>query len=167
MGIRQIRVFMQSSEPNEDGAETLIGKVFRPLALEFADSLDWFSRYGSPADDSGDCDITLIPDEYKRPLQPGGNGFHRSLRFRYSIADDRQASFERRAQEIINRERYCVSDFRLYDYVADVGNNRFLGNENRQPGRSETRAMLVIQLYSAISRLVIDSLVPTTRVATA
>lgn len=161
MGIRQTRVFVPSSEPDAGWAETLIGKVFRPLTAEFAAQLDWFwfSRYGSTVTDSGDCDVARIPAEYKLPLQPGADASHRSMRFRFSIADDQQAAFERRALQVILEQGYRVSDFRPYDFVADTGNKRFLGNENRQPGRAEQRALLVTQFYAATSRLVIDALV--------
>src|ERR1700723_3003800 len=99
MANRQTRIFVPSTEPLEDWAETLIGRVFRPLTGEYGGALEWFwfSRYGQTADDSGDCDISQIPDEFKRPLQPGGTGFHRSMRFRFRIADDAQDAFEGRA----------------------------------------------------------------------
>jgi len=93
MGTGQTRVFVRSDEP-QDWAETLVGKVFRPLTAEFSESLQWFwfSQYGCPADDSVDCDITQIPAEYKR------DGFHRSMRFRFFVDDNRQAEFEQRGQ---------------------------------------------------------------------
>lgn len=161
MAIRQTRVFVRSDEPHEDWAETLIGRVFCPLTNEFTDTLVWFwfSRYGAPATDSGDCNIAVIPDEYKQPLQPGGERVHRSMRFRFNIADDRQAEFERRASELIEQGRYAISDFSDYSYIGDIGNNRFLGVENRQPGRAEQRAVLATNFYWVISRLVIDTLV--------
>ena len=161
MGVRQTRVFVPSREPDADWAETLIGRVFRPLTAAFADQLDWFwfSRYGSPAADSGDCDIARIPAEYTPQQQPGADGYHRSMRFRYAIGDDRQAAFEQRAQQMILEQGYRISDFRPYDFVADTGGNRLLGVENRQPGRAEQRALLVTEFYAATSRLVIDALV--------
>jgi hypothetical protein len=161
MGVRQTRVLVRSDEPGDDWTETLVGRVFRPLTAEFSDSLQWFwfSRYGSPADDSGDCNINQIPAEYKQPQVPGGDGFHRSMRFRFSVADNRQAEFEQRGQDLIDKNGYRISDFREYDHVADTGNNRFLGTENRQPNRAERRAILAIHFYMAASRLVIDALV--------
>ena len=161
MGIRQTRVFVASTEAEDDWAETLIGSLLRPLTAEFAAHLDWFwfSRYGSAAEDSGDCDIALIPAEYKRPLENGGPEIHRSMRFRYAIADEWQEPFERRARQLVTQQNYCVSDFRAYDFVGDTGNNRLLGNENRLPGRAQQRALLVTQFYMAISRLMIDALV--------
>lgn len=72
MGVKQTRVFVLSTEPLDGWAETLIGRVFKPLTNEFRDALQWFwfSRYVSPADETADCDIAAIPDEYKRPLDP-------------------------------------------------------------------------------------------------
>ncbi len=152
--VQQTRVFVPSNEP-QNWAETLIGRVFKPLTAEFADSIDWFwfSRYGVPADDSGDCDIAQIPTEYKQ------GGLHRSLRFRFSISDDRQVDFEKRGRELINANGYRVSDFRDYDFIENLGDRRFLGPENQQPGRGEMRADLVVRFLMAVSRLVIDALV--------
>ena len=132
--------FVRSSEPVTDWAETLIGKVFRPLTNEFGDALIWFwfSRYGQEASDSGDCEIAAIPAEYKEPLEPSGVGVHRSMRLRFNIDSAQTCStFEQRARELIDEGGYRISDFREYDYVSDAGNNRFLGNENRRPGRPE------------------------------
>ena len=106
-----------------------------------------------------DCDITQIPAEYKQPLQPGGGGFHRSMRFRFSVAGDREADFEQRGQELIETNGYRISDFQSYDHIADTGNNRFLGTENRQPGRAKQRAILVTHFFMAVSQLLIDALV--------
>jgi hypothetical protein len=158
---RQTRIFGKSDEP-ADWAETLIGRVFRPLTKDFAESLEWFwfSRYGGPADESGDCDVSRIPDDYKRPPEPGGIPFHRSVRFRFNISDHAQATtFEKRAEEVICDSGYSISDFRDYAFVEDTGNNRFLGVENRGSGRAEQRAAAVTRFYHAVSLLVIDALV--------
>jgi hypothetical protein len=154
-------VFVPSSEPLADWAETLIGRVFRPLVAEFDDGLGWFwfSRYAASAEESGDCDIQVIPEEYKQPLERGGTGFHRSMRFRFNVIANQQSAFEQRANELISRSGYRISDFRDYDFVGDIGSNRFLGVENRQPGRAEQRAMLTVRFYWIISKLVIDALV--------
>ena len=161
MAVRQTRVFVRSDEPQGDWAETLIGRVFRPLTKEFADALGWFwfSRYADHADDSGDCDVSLIPDDYKRPLDPGGIPFHRSMRFRFKVTDGPWEAFEQRAAELIDEGGYRVSDFRDYDFVRDTGSNRFLGVENRQPGRAEQRGILATTFYWITSKLVIDALV--------
>jgi len=164
MLVRQTRVFVRSDEPANDWWQTLIGKVFRPLTGEFRDYLEWFwfSRYACEEQvDSGDCDISAIPNEYKQPLQPGGSRFHRSMRFRFNIADQAQfASFARRANELISQGGYCISDFREYDFVADTGSNRFLGVENREPEtRRHQRAALTTEFYQSTSKLVLDTLV--------
>jgi hypothetical protein len=162
MPIRQTRLFVRSDEPMDDWAETLIGRVFRPLAMEFADALNWFwfSRYVQEVSDSGDCDISLIPEEYKSPLDHSGVAHHRSMRLRFDIHDPAQCSaFEQRANELIVAGGYRITDFREYDYVADTGSHRFLGVDNRQPGRSAQRAGLAVAFYCAISRLVVDAIV--------
>ena len=107
MPIRQTRVFVRSDEPLNDWAETLVGRVFRPLTEEFENSLEWFwfSRYGGS--DSDGYDLSVIPAEYKEPLQSGGGPFHRSMRFRFNVADEGKcASFEQRATELITRGGY-------------------------------------------------------------
>lgn len=161
MGIRQTRVFVASSEPDDGWAETLVGRVFRLLTVRFSDQLNWFwfSRYGPLTEDSGDCDMAKIPETYKVLAHPGAAISHRSMRFRYSIADDRQEEFEQAALQIIIEQGYVVSDFRPYDFVADTGSNRFLGNENRRVDGAARRAQLVTQFYMACCRLVIDALV--------
>lgn len=161
MPTRQTRVFVLSAEPLGDWAETLIGKVFAPLAREFDEALEWFwfSRYVLPANDSADCQIEAIPDEFKQLLDPGGNALHRSMRFRFSVSGELQEAFERRASELIAAGGYCISDFRPYDSVDDTGSNRFLGLENRGEGRREQRAALITNLYSVIAQLVVDALV--------
>ncbi|SDI13992.1 hypothetical protein [Propionivibrio dicarboxylicus] len=161
MAIRQTRIFVPGTEPEEDWAETLLGRVLRPLTEDFAGVLEWFwfSRYGSPIDESGDCDIDVIAEDFKRPKQEGRAAIHRSLRFRYALADADRAAFEQRAHRLIARHGYAVSDFRDYDVVLDTAGDRFLGVENRQASRRERRAQRVTQFYMATSRLVLDALV--------
>jgi hypothetical protein len=136
VGPRQTRVFVPSTEPPNDWAETLIGRVFRPLTAEFGDTVPWFwfSRYATTGDD-GDCDIARIPDTFKQPVEPGGTPFHRSMRFRFNVADNCQAAFEARGNQLITQNGYRISDFRPYDVDGDAGSNRFLGTENRKGGR--------------------------------
>jgi hypothetical protein len=162
MPIRQTRVFVRSDELADNWAETLIGKIFQPLTTEFVDALIWFwfSRYVQSADDSGDCEISKIADEFKQPLSPSGGPVHRSLRLRFNIDDQLKCTaFEQRATELIGTGGYRITDFRDYDQVADTGSNRFLGVENRQSRRAEQRAKLTTSFYFSISKLVIDALV--------
>lgn len=164
MAIRQTRAFVLPAEPGE-WAETLIGRVIRQIVQEFSEDLRWywFSRYvcliNMPGEDRGDCDFNAIPPGYKLAFpginQPG----HRSLRLRFEIADAQQVAFEDRLQDLLAQHGYAISDIRDYDQVADTGGQRFLGVENRLPGRDAQRAALVTLLYQTISQLVIDGLV--------
>lgn len=161
MVVRQTRIFVPVHEPQDDWAETLLGRVIRPLVEEYDGRLDWFwfSRYGPIVGDIDDCDFACIPERYKQMAQGGRVVHHRSLRFRYALTDDLQQEFERRARLLIETHDYCISDFRAYDFIGDTGDDRFLGNENRQAGRADRRALLVTQFYMASSRLVLDALV--------
>jgi hypothetical protein len=149
----QTRIFVRADEPQTDWAETLIGRVIRPLTNEFQGVLEWFwfSRYQTRRD-TDDCDFEAIPVAYVDDV-------HRSLRFRFKIPDDRRPEFEQTGRQLIAQHGYWISDFIEYRSVADTGSSRFLGVENRGDGRSEQRSLIVNNLYCAISRLVIDALV--------
>ena len=157
---RQTRVFVPFREPEEGWAETLIARIIRPLTDRFSDRLGWFwfSRYGEFSDELDDCEPGKISSEYLRP-RVGGGPSHRSVRFRYSIADGHLEEFEQCAKTLIDEHGYRISDFRPYDIVADIGSGRFLAVENRLPGRAERRARLVTEFYMASSWLVLDALV--------
>jgi hypothetical protein len=158
---RQTRIFVPSSESEEDWAETLLGRVIRPLLSDFETQLSWFwfSRYNSGLEDSEDCNIEVIPNTFKQVLPAWPDPRHRSLRLRYAIGAPHLTRFEQLALQQIQRYGYQVSDFRPYDFIADTGSHRFLGNENRLPGRSQQRARLITQFYMASAHLVMDALV--------
>jgi hypothetical protein len=154
MSLLEIRIFVRGDEAQPDWAETLIGRVIRPLTNEFKNRLVWFwfSRYETSHRDLEPCDFDAIPVEYARP-------FYRSLRFRLNVPDEFQQGFTQTAERLFNRHRYWISSFREYRAVEDTGRDRFLGVENRLPGRAEQRSLLINNLYFAISQLVIDALV--------
>ena len=164
MAIKQTRIFANHDEPI-NWAETLIGRVVRPLVVEFKNSLHsfWFSRYvcqiGVPGEDCGDCDFNVIPNNFKQTIpgfvQPG----HRSMRFRFEVADSNQVDFEIRLQQLVLQHSYAISDVRDFDKLADLGGNRFLGAENRLPANATQRAQLVTHFLQSISELFIDALV--------
>ena len=157
-------MFALPTEPDE-WAETLIGRVIRQIVQEFPGELRWFwfSRYvcliGRPNEDRGDCDFNTIPDNYKLAFSGTNQAGHRSLRFRFEILDAQQCAFEDRLRTLLGEHGYAISDVRDYDQIADTGSHRFLGVENRQPGRDARRATLITLLYQSISQLVIDCLV--------
>jgi len=163
MAIRQTRIFVHHTE-TADWAETLIGRVFRQMVVEFQGPLRsfWFSRYVcliGNGEDRDDCDFDVIPDEFKQAFPGTNQPGHRSLRFRFEIEDASQAAFEARLQELLRQHSYAISDIRDYDQITDTGGERLLGVEHRQSGRDVQRARLVTQMYQVVSELVIDALV--------
>lgn len=162
MAIRQTRIFVPSGDPQEGWAETVAGRVIKPITEVYCQSLAWFwfSRYADLGPDSGDCDFEAIPESHKQPLGQDPRPYHRSLRFRFDIAGGQQPAFEQRLGELVAQAGYAVSDIRDYPaWLEDSGGHRFLGNENRQPGRAEQRSRLVLSFYQITSKLVLDALV--------
>jgi hypothetical protein len=164
MAILQIRIFVPSGEPPQGWAETVAGRVIKPITQEYLHKgLEWFwfSRYASFGPDSADCDFDALPETYKQPLSPGELPYHRSVRFRFEIADNQQANFKKRLQELLKQGGYPTSEkTRPYPaWLEESGGNRFLGNENRLPGRKEQRSKLVLSFYQITSQLVLDALV--------
>jgi hypothetical protein len=154
VAIVQTRIFVRADEAQPNWAETLIGRVIRPLTDEFKNQIVWFwfSRYATGPQDLDPWDFDPIPVEY-------AGGLYRSLRFRLNIQDDFLKEFKRTAEQLIARYQYWISGFREYPAVEDTGRDRFLGIENRIPGRAEQRSLLINNLYFAISQLVIDAVV--------
>lgn len=112
----------------------------------------WFSRYVAGREDSGDCDISQIPEGF------ASGGVYRSLRLRYAVSSGSRDEFERRALGLIERAGAKVSDFRDYPWVDDLGGDRFVGGA-RSPARRESRASLMAHYLEALSRLVLDCVV--------
>ena len=164
MAILQTRIFAAFTEAS-DWAETLLGKVRKPLTAEHYDPLDWFwfSRYvcaiGMPGDDIGDCNFEVIPEAFKGVLPGTNQRGHRSLRFRFDISDGQRDTFEERLHQTLTEQGYAISDIRPYEEAADTGGPRFLGAENRLPPRTELRARFVTHIYYATSQLLLDMLV--------
>jgi hypothetical protein len=164
MAVLQTRIFTSHTEP-DDWAETLIGRALRPLTADYHDHLEWFwfSRYvcatGMAGEDTGDCEINAIPEPFKAVLPGINQRGHRSLRFRFEIADGQRNNFEGRLRQLVADYGYAISDVRPYDEVADTGGPRFLGAENRLPAGAQIRARCVTLIYYATSQLLFDMLV--------
>ena len=155
---RQTRIFVPLTTPfdRDNWAETVFGRIIKPV-VENNDALKlyWFSRYNCPASmDAGDCDITQIPPEFMNPQ----NQHYRSIRFRYSIDNNHLENFEQQCRNLIQENNCCISDFRDYDIVGDLGSNRHLGGDRTQDRRTQ-RAELIGNLYWSICRLVLDNLI--------
>jgi len=159
MADSQTRIFVPWTELPDHWAETVMGRVVQPLVSEYADRLEWFwfSRYVSS--DGEDCDINKISGNCKQQRGQPPVEWHRTLRFRFSIAEEQAPAFETSLRALLAQFSYEISDVRQYDTIGDTGNDRFLGDENRQQGRRANRSRLVIKLYQTISELMLDSLV--------
>jgi len=155
---QQTRIFVPLGVPFDTHlwAETAIGGIIAPIVRgELSPQWFWFSRYDCPPEvDSGDCDISQIPAQFMIPQ----NRHFRSIRFRYSIAEESRQAFEDQCHSRIRDAGCSISDFRNYDFFGDLSGPRHLGGDRTRP-RQERRAQLVAELYQAISRLVIDALV--------
>ena len=157
--------FSLTTQKQTTGPRRSSDSVFRPLVADFPELLRWFwfSRYlcliGVEGEDRGDCDFAAIPDDFKQAFAEGNQPGHRSLRFRFNIENSHQAVFETALQQLIAQHGYAISDIRDYDQVGDVGGNRFLGVEKREPGGNVRRAILVTQMCQVASELVIDALI--------
>src|SRR5437660_357539 len=129
MSYRQVRIFVPSDDPMANWYQTTVGKVIRPaVSGEFQGDLEWFwfSHYIDAADAGGDCDINEIGEAFKQPLPPGGGPpQHRSVRFRYSVADARREAFEENLDALITDNGYDYSDYLIYNPAEDMGSDRF------------------------------------------
>jgi hypothetical protein len=155
---RQTRIFVPRNQlfDHDQWAETVIGRIILPIICN-ADYLIWywFSRYDCPKEvDSGDCDINQIPMEFMNL----DSQHYRSVRFRYSLEESLVGNFERYCLKLIQDSGCAISDFRDYDFIGDLGSDRHLGGE-RSSNRRRGRAELVVSLYHATSRLVLDALI--------
>jgi len=83
---------------------------------------------------------------------------YRSLRFRYCVSDDRRQEVEATLTGLVDHHDCAISNFRLYDTVAGLGNERHL-EEPRTAERQHERAQLVVQNYHSIAKLVLHALV--------
>ncbi|MDR3573063.1 MAG: hypothetical protein P4L50_04340 [Anaerolineaceae bacterium] len=163
MAVRQTRIFVPPTPlfNHSFWVETLLGSVVVPL-VQNAQSLSWFwfARYVSDQSDSGDCEINAIPCHFgtdRDYISIGPDGRYRSLRFRYSIEENELRNFECQAEELIKKYNCAVSDFRDYDYVNELGGNRFLAG-GCTPPRQVERADLVLQNFNALSKLYLHTL---------
>jgi hypothetical protein len=156
MSYRQTRIFAPPTVPfaTEAWAETIVGCIIAPVIAEAQDlEWFWFSRYVCRTEGAlDDCDITMISCDCRPP-----NRSSRSVKFRYSIADDRREAFEEQCRNRINNSGCCISDFRPYEFLEDLGSDRHIGGA-RTEARRQNRAQLVAELYHSISRLVLDAL---------
>lgn len=157
MSYRQTRIFIPNAVPFDNHqiwVETLVGNVIVPVVTSFpALHWFWFSRYGATRDDSGDCDINVIPEAFA----VGTSNVYRSLRFRYFIPDAERETFETQCADLINSIGCRISDFRDYDPIGDLAWERFLGGAYAPEAR-EARAQRMAEFLCATCRLFMHTL---------
>ena len=153
----QTRIFVPYTPPYDTGetwAETALGRIIRPLVMDGPEfSWFWFSRYANTrGNDVNDCEMAEVPDTFF------ANDFHKSLRFRFQVDEDRLEQVQIIGDNLIREAGCFVSDWRPYDVVEDLGSNRLLG-EKRDREHREQRSQLVAQFYYSTARLVLDTLI--------
>jgi hypothetical protein len=151
--VRQSRIVVPNAAPfdTETWAESVFGNIVRPLVEEERGlQWFWFSRYAHPRSGSGDRGTVRIPRSFAQ------NGLIRSVRFRYAFAADDAEAFERRAAGLSEETGSRVTDVGEYDWLADLGGERFAGTAS--PERRATRARLVAELLGALCRVTLDCL---------
>jgi len=163
MAVRQARIFVPNTDTTDFWAETLLGRVIKDLVNRYRKDLKWFwfSRYEVPEGmDDGDCDISLLPAKHRFQIPNQPKRYLRSVRFRFAIDNEAQVKFEGDLQSKVNADDYCIpGGVRVWDLIDGLGNDRFVGNEHRNPVRKERRAQLVVDYLRSTSVLVLDSLV--------
>ena len=158
MAIRQTRIFVPNTVPydNTTWAETLLGRVIRPLVHQHAIGWYWFSRYDQSLEgDWGDCDKRRVLEARHR-LE--WNRHFRSLRLRFRVSDADVQAFEQDGTQRIEDEECVISDWRGFDLVAGLGCDRFVGEIRNATHRGE-RAELVVMFLNAVCKLVLHSLI--------
>jgi hypothetical protein len=83
---------------------------------------------------------------------------YKSVRFRYTVADERQSDLEDQCRRLINTAGCSISDFRDYPILEDLGGDRHL-EEPRTAERRQRRAQLVVEDYCSIAKLILDALI--------
>ncbi len=157
---RQTRIFVPQDDHfnHPNWAETVYGRIIRPMVESCEKYLEWFwfTRYPTPkAESSGDCDIDKIQPT-KRFVDPQTGHYH-SIRFRYCIPKERVESFEYECGQLIGETGYSISGFLDYDYLTDLADERHL-EEPRTVERIQERADLVANHYYSIAKLILHAL---------
>lgn len=164
MANREIRIFIQKMAPYnvETWAETLLGRIIKPMVDKYESDLTWFwfTRYILPlSQDMGSCTPGKIPLEFSWDSESNSEmGLHKSIRFRYSIDDAALADFEMEARRLVESERCCVTDWLDWDLTEELSTERFIG-EDRSEARCKERAELVVSYLHSLSRLLLHALV--------
>lgn len=157
MSYRQTRIFVPTAIPfdhDQFWVETLVAHVIAPVVAAFPTiEWFWFSRYAATSEDSGDCDISVIPEEFA----VGPWKIYRSLRFRYSVPDVEREALEAQCLNLIESLGCRISDVRDYDPIADLATERFLGGVIT-PERRAARAQYMTQFLCATCQLFMHTL---------
>jgi hypothetical protein len=158
MQFRQIRIFVRPDAPPNTWVENVVGKVIAPERKSRSVEWFWFSRYAEDSSgSSGDCDLHRIPADYNHNHDPQGNGYWRSVRFRFAIGEPHRYSFERRIQRRIDNNSYAASGFLPYPYINDLAATRMIAPpRNRE--RLRTRARLMAKALHSMALIFIDCL---------
>lgn len=151
--VRETAIFVPTAAPfdGETWAEGVLGNIVRPVVrVESGLSWFWFTRYAQPRAESEGGEGTAIPRSF------AVDGLFRSVRFRYAVPSDGVEAFERRTDELAEAVGARTSDVRDYDWLLDLGADRFAG---AAPSPARTlRAHLVADFLCSLCRLALDCL---------
>jgi hypothetical protein len=164
MTIRQTRIWIPRTKRFETlWAETVFGAIIAPIVRKYRAGLKWFwfSRYGCPPElDSGDSDFSKVPADFGDPETRE----FRSVKFRYCLSvrspyllKHLPKSFEARVRALVAEAGCLITDFRNYDYLADLGGLRHL-EPDRTKERMKERADLVAENYCSVAKLILHAL---------
>ena len=129
----------------------LLCSVVIPFHQEFPDTPFWMPRYesdrDSPDEDRADTNVEKLPVDFLN----SANNKHRSLRLRYAALADEEMFLD----QLIDRGKYWLFDFRGFDVLDGIGNGRF--STSMDLVRRKARAGIFAQILWHHSRLVLDT----------
>lgn len=152
----QTRIFVpwNTTYPDEFWMPTILGRIIRPIITN-SPPLNWwwFSSYVCPlAMDSSDCNPAEVNEQYIR------NDILRSMKFRFSVADENRELIENTIREYVLQDGCMITDIRNYSSLEDLGGTRYINISANGDLRAERRNIL-LRLLNATCDLTLHALI--------